>query len=100
VQILRASGTAFPEAAEVIIPFIRPDDPRRHTSVYSISNADDVLYSSSPERILDLVAAVVGEAPARSAYRLNRVLERIREHGPALANTKKFQRLLSLARNS
>ena len=27
VQILRASGDAFPQAAEVIIPFIRPEDP-------------------------------------------------------------------------
>jgi hypothetical protein len=83
VQILRASGAAFPEVAEVIIPFIRPDDPRRHTSVYSISKADDVLYSSSPERILDLVAAVAGEAPARSVYGLGKALERIREHAPA-----------------
>jgi hypothetical protein len=32
VHILRASGDAFPQAAEVIIPFIRPDDPRQHAS--------------------------------------------------------------------
>ncbi len=100
VQILRASGAAFPEAAEVIVPFIRPEDPRRHTSVYSISKADDVLYSSSPERMLDLVAAVVGEAPARSAYGLGKALERIREHASPLANTKKFQKLLGFASSS
>jgi hypothetical protein len=100
VQILRASGAAFPKAAEVIVPFIRPDDPRHHTSVYSISEAEDVLYSSSPERMLDLVAAVVGEAPARGTYGLCRALERIREHAPQLANDKKFQKLLGLASNS
>ena len=52
VQILRGSGAGFPEAADVIIPFIRPDDTGRHTSVYSISEASDVLYSSSPEKML------------------------------------------------
>jgi hypothetical protein len=96
VQILRASGAAFPEAAEVIIPFIRSEDAHHHTSVYSISEADDVLYSSSPERMLDLVAAVVGEGPSRSAYGLGKALNRIREHAPELANTKKFQKLLAL----
>jgi hypothetical protein len=100
VQILRASGAAFPEAAEVIIPFIRPDEPQNHTSLYSISEADDVLYSSSPERMLDLVTAVVAETSARSAYGLGKVLERIREHAPQLADTKKFQKLLGFASNS
>ena len=97
VQILRASGAAFPEAVEVIAPFIRPDDPEHHaTSVYSISESDDVLYSSSPERMLDLVAAVAEGAPARSTYGLRKALERIREHAPELANAKKFQKLLGL----
>lgn len=100
VQILYATGTAFPEAAEVIVPFIRSDDPRHHTSIYSISKADDVLYSSSPERMLDLVAAVVEEGPVRSTYGLRKALERIREHAPQLANTKKFQKLLGLASNN
>ena len=43
VQILTATGDAFPEAAEAIIPFIRPDDPRRHTTIYSIAEAQLVL---------------------------------------------------------
>src|SRR6185312_11479775 len=60
VHILRASGNAFPQAADVIIPFIRAEDPRQHMSIFSISTADDVLYASSPEKMLDLVAAVVG----------------------------------------
>jgi len=97
VQILRACGAAFPEAADVIVPFIRPEDAQHHTSVYSISTADDVLYSSSPERMLDLIAAVVKDGSARTTYGLRKSLERIREHAPQLANTKKFQKLLGLA---
>lgn len=100
VQILLASGAAFPEAVEIIVPFIRPNGPRDHTSVYSISEADDILYSSAPEMMLDLVAAVVGEAPAQSAYGLRKALERIREHAPRLANAKKFQKLLGLVSNA
>jgi hypothetical protein len=95
VQILRASGEAFPEAADVIIPFIRPEDPMRHTSVHSISDAPDVLYSSSPEKMLELVCAVVGDSPTRSAYGLGKTLERIRAHDPKLADTARFQKLLS-----
>lgn len=97
VQILRETGNAFPEAAEVIIPFVRSEDPRQHTSVFSISGADEVLYTSSPEKVLDLVAAVVGDAPPRSVYGLTKTLERIREHAPHLAATRKFQRLVSAA---
>jgi hypothetical protein len=97
VQILRSSGAAFPEAAEVIIPFIRAEDPRRHTSVYSISEAPEILYSSAPAKMLDLISAVVGDAPTRSVYNLNKVLDRIRVHAPALADTKKFQKLVTTA---
>ena len=100
VQILRASGAAFPEAAEVITPFIRPEDVQHHTSIYSISKADEALYSSAPEKMLGVVAAIVGEAPARTAFGLGKALERIREQAPQLANTKKFQKLLSLASSS
>lgn len=99
VQLLCASGSAFPEAAKVIVRFIRPDESQHH-SVYSISKAHEILYSSSPETLLDLVAAVVGGAPAQSPYGLHDVLNRIREHAPRLANTKKFQKLLTLASNS
>jgi hypothetical protein len=97
VQILRGTGNAFPEAAEVIIPFIRSEDPRQHTSIYSISEADEVLYTSSPEKMLDLVAAVVGDAPPRSTYGLTKTLDRILKHAPQLAAARKFQRLVSLA---
>jgi hypothetical protein len=97
VQILRASGNAFAEAADVIIPFIRPEDPSRHTSIYSLSQADDLLYSSEPDKMLDLLAAVVGDAPMRSVFALSETLARLRTHAPALADTKKFQKLMSVA---
>lgn len=97
VQILRETGVAFPEAAEVIIPFIRQEDPRQQTAAYSISEADDVLYVSSPERMLDLVAAVVGDAPPRSIYGLTKALDRILRYAPQLAAARKFQRLVSFA---
>jgi hypothetical protein len=97
VQILRASGRAFPEAADVIIPFIRPEDPRRHTSIFSISEADDVIYSSSPEKMLDLLAAVAGDASTRSVFGLSKALDRVRAHAPNLADTRKFQKLVNLA---
>jgi hypothetical protein len=97
VHILRASGVAFPEAAEIIVPFIRSEDARHHTSIYSISTTDDALYSSSPDRMLDLLAAVVGQAPARSVYGLRQALERVREHAPQLANTKKYQALVAFS---
>lgn len=97
VQILRASGNAFPEAAEVIIPFVRPEDPNRHTSIHSISEACDVLYSSSPQKMLDLVFAVVGDRPARSIYGFSKTLDRIRSHDSKLADTNKFQKLMNFA---
>jgi len=97
VQILRASGKAFPEAADVIIPFIRPEDPRRHASIFSISEAHDDIYLSSPEKMLDLLVAVVGDAPNRSVYGLNKALDRVRAYGPNLTETRKFQKLVNLA---
>lgn len=100
VQILFATGDAFPQAAEIIIPFIRPENPRQHTSVYAISSADDTLYASYPDKMLDLVAAVVGDAPNLGFYGLTTVLDRIQQHAPHLANTRKFQKLASAASTS
>jgi len=99
VQILRGSGEAFPEAAAVIIPFIRPEHPRHNTSVFSISEAPEILYSWSAERMLDLISAVVGDAPS-PAYGLSKALDRVRAQDPKLADTKKFQKLLSIAGSS
>jgi hypothetical protein len=97
VQILLATGDAFPEAADVIIPFIRPDDPREHTAVFSIAGASDALFHAAPSKMLDIIAAVVGEALPGSVYALGRALARVRAIDPALADTRKFQKLLTCA---
>jgi hypothetical protein len=96
-QILMATGEAFPEAAEVIIPFIRPDDPRSQLTIFSIAEAPKQLYALSPSKMIDLVAAVVGEASPGSVFALSKALSRIRALEPSLANTRKFQRLLRYA---
>ena len=97
VHILRASGPAFPASADTITPFVRPEDPRRHTSLHSISTADDAIYASSPEKVLDLAAAVVGDTPSPGWYGLTRILERIQALAPHLSTSRKFQRLLRVA---
>jgi hypothetical protein len=48
-------------------------------------------------KMLDLVAAVVGDAPPRSIYGLTETLDRILKHAPQLAAVRKFQRLVSVA---
>jgi hypothetical protein len=47
--------------------------------------------------MLDLIAAVVGDAPPGSVYGLGKVLSRLRAFDPTLADTRKFQRLLTCA---
>jgi hypothetical protein len=96
-KILRATGEVFPEATDVIIPFIRPDDPRSRTTIFSLAKAPEPLYASSPEKMFDLVAAVVGEASPGSVIALGEALSRIRVLEPRLADTRKFQKLLSFA---
>ena len=96
-QILMAAGDALPEAADVIIPFIRPDDPNTHSTVFSIARAPEALYASAPSKMLDLLAAVVGETTHGSVYSLGKALERIGAVDPSLADTRKFQKLLSYA---
>ncbi len=93
VQILRATGEAFPEAADAIIPFILPDRPGRHSTVYSIAKADDILFSSSPAKMLDLLSAVVADPPPASVHALQQALSRIQAADPKLADTVQFQRL-------
>lgn len=97
VQLLRATGEAFPEACDVIIPFIRPDEPNGPTTVFSIAQAPDGLYETAPSKMLDLIAAVVGEALPGSVYALGRALARLRAIDPKLADTRKFQKLLTYA---
>lgn len=97
VQILKATGDAFPAAADAIIPLIRSDDPRGQTTIFSISEAPEGLYASAPEKMLDLVAAVVGGASPGSVFALNKALEKIRTVAPHLASTRKYQKLSSFA---
>jgi hypothetical protein len=96
-QILRATGEAFPKAADIIIPFMRPDDQRLGSAVFAIAEAPDQIYASSPTKVLDVLAAIVGEPAPGSVYRLGKALARICELDPKLADTRKFQRLMSYA---
>ncbi|MCK1709080.1 MULTISPECIES: hypothetical protein [unclassified Bradyrhizobium] len=97
VRILLASGEAFPEAADVIIPFIQPDDPRSQSTVHSIAEADEAFYKAAPSKMLDMLVAVVGDAPPGSVYALGKALSRLRTIAPALGDSRKFQKLLPLA---
>ncbi|MGY3422299.1 hypothetical protein ACVWZW_002774 [Bradyrhizobium sp. F1.13.4] len=97
VRILLASGAAFPEAADVIIPFIQPDDPRSQSTVHSIAEADEALYKAAPSKMLDMLVAVVGVAAPGSVYALGKALSRLRTIAPALGDSRKLQKLLHLA---
>jgi len=44
---------------------------------------------------MKIIISIIGDAPAQSVYGLMKVLDRIREGAPSLANRKKFQRLVS-----
>ncbi|UCI34845.1 SIR2 family protein [Mesorhizobium sp. B4-1-4] len=96
-QILRATGEAFPVAIDVILPFVQPGNTDRGTSVYSLSDVDNLLFTSAPAKMLDLVSAVVGAPPPGSVFGLQPVLDRIRAAEPALAGTHKFQALTTAA---
>ncbi|THD63396.1 MAG: hypothetical protein E7813_18390 [Bradyrhizobium sp.] len=97
VQILSAAGDAFPDAADLIIPFIRPERDEGHTTVYSIAGFPKEYYTTSPQQVLDLLVAVVGEAPVGSVFSLSTALTRLRDVAPNLATTRKFQNLLNAA---
>ncbi|BBZ97479.1 hypothetical protein BRDID11004_16100 [Bradyrhizobium diazoefficiens] len=97
VRILLAAGEAFPEAADVIIPFIQPDDPRSQSTIHSIAEADEALYQAAPSKMLDMMVAVVGDAPLGSVYALGKALSRLRTISPALGDSRKFQKLLAYA---
>lgn len=97
LQILRATGEAFPIAVEIILPFVRPESEDRGASIYSLLEADNLLFTSAPTKMLDLVHAVVGTPPPGSVFGLQQVLNRIREAEPELAGTHKFQALTTAA---
>ncbi|SHL46845.1 hypothetical protein [Bradyrhizobium lablabi] len=93
VQLLLATGEAFGAAAPIIIPFIRPEDARAHSSVFSISEADPAIYGVAPDQMLNLLSAVAGNAPYQSLYGMDKALEKLQEKTPQLAGTKAFQKL-------
>jgi hypothetical protein len=96
-QILRATGEAFPKAADMIIPLMRPDDQRGGSAVFAMAEAPDQVYASSPAKMLDVLASIVGEPPPGSVYRLGKALARISKLDPKLAGARKFQRLMGYA---
>jgi hypothetical protein len=97
VQILLATGAAFRSAAPVIMPFIRAESARDHTSIYSLSRASDDFYKAAPDVMLDLLSAVAGEAPDRSLFGLSDALGKLREAAPHLAETRQFKKLSAQA---
>ena len=97
VQILIATGDAFPDAAETIIPFVRPEERQGHTTVFSLAQAPSEFYKTAPAKFLDLLAAIVGDAVPGSVFSLGSALSRLRDVAPELAGTKKFQKLMIAA---
>jgi hypothetical protein len=97
VQILLATGAAFEDAAKIIIPFIRPEDPRHHSSVFAISKANAEIYGVAPAEMLKLLSAVAGDAPDHTIYGLKKALTKLEEKAPLLAQTKTFQKLTAQA---
>lgn len=97
VQLLLATGDAFPKAADIIIPFIRPEEKQAHTAVYSITQAPIEFFQAAPSKVLDLLTAVVGDAAPASVYMLNGALSRLKEVAPDLIKARKFQKLQGYA---
>ncbi|BAV50423.1 hypothetical protein MesoLj113a_70550 [Mesorhizobium sp. 113-1-2] len=48
VQMLRATGDAFPEAVDDVIPLITQEPAVRGTTVFSLRDADPALYKLAP----------------------------------------------------
>jgi hypothetical protein len=65
--------------------------------VFSLAQAPSEFYKTAPARVLDLLAAIVGDAAPGSVYSLGSALSRLRDVAPDLAETKKFQKLLIAA---
>jgi hypothetical protein len=81
----------------MIIPFMRPDDPREQSTVFSIAEAEETFFKVAPSKVLDMIAAVVGDALPGSIYALGKALARLQAIDPTLADTRKFQKLLTYA---
>jgi hypothetical protein len=97
VQMLRATGDAFPEAVDDVIPLITQEPAARGTTVFSLRDADPALYKLAPRKLLDLLDAIVGAAEPASVYGLKIVLDRLFEADPSVAASPKYQRLVLAA---
>lgn len=97
VQILRATGEALPEAAETIIPFVRAESGQSFTTIFSLSQESDAFFQMAPKTVLDLIAAIVGDAAPGSVFSLGPTLPRLQDLAPDLAATRKSQKLLIAA---
>jgi len=77
-QILGATGAAFPEAVDTILrSFNHKILGHRQPSIpYPLASED--LYKAAPDKMLDVIAAVVGEVSAGSVMSLAKALSRIR----------------------
>lgn len=95
VQILTATGPAFPDAAREIIPYIRPDDPRRDTTIFLLADAPEGFFKISPATVLDLIIAITGDLPAHNFIDIDRALSKICSAAPELAKSRKFQKLIA-----
>ena len=77
VHLLRASEEAFPLAADAVLPFIRADIRHIHSTIVSLSTATEVVFTSAPAKMLDVVSAVVGDTEPGTVYGLGQVLDRM-----------------------
>lgn len=64
-------------------------------TIFSIAEAPDSFYKVSPAKVLDLIAAIVGDGPPRNFMYLDRALSKIRSLEPGLASSRKFQKLMA-----
>jgi hypothetical protein len=96
VQILCASGDAFPDAVNTILRYIEPEPSDRSTTIFSLKEADDIVISSAPQKVLELTWAIVRGSPRGSVPILRPLLNRLQKTCPEVSNTELFKRLMSL----
>jgi hypothetical protein len=93
VQMLAATGKAFGEAADIVLPFIRSEEKQYHTSMFPLADASNEVYLSAPKKMLNLLAIIAGDAPPQSVFSLREALDKLRAAAPETATSKKFLKL-------
>jgi hypothetical protein len=93
-RILISTGDAFLEAADVIIPLMRPEDHKNHLTVISIFSAPSEIYTKYSHKLFEILDIIVNPNAVENIFYLDDVLRRIGENDPRIANSRKFQRLL------